>query len=473
MNTDSKTNNNYLIWAAISLLLTSSIFMWLPAINTPYWGDDYSFLLSAKIASESGQPWWSAFWPAIEFKFWRPLSQETWWRFVYDSLGAKAHLAHLANLVLLLFGAASVGVLAYSVAFACKWPQPLATALFAGTFYSGYSLHFLPVHWAAAANSSILVLFTCLTLSAWVVAPFAQKNMRILLLIFVVLFLISALLSKESAALLPILMLLLSFFSGRKATRFPDVLTLMLCVLVIFIWLFLREMFTTDIDPQYDLELSSNVARNIFSLISWVFNIPREALRFIAVEDRAHGIAWAIIVSGPMFLTWILGLIGAKSASFKREFLTAFLFMVVAYIPYLFLAWNSYAYYAAVAVILPTILLAKGATSGKNVILIALLFCVSSWLAVDLSRKLDHPGLIGRAYWAESTLTHLEQIDFSNHLSVAAAENQRFYSIGIAGLAWRLGLPRESISIVSSCKEAQTTCLAITTEGRLEIFESP
>ena len=88
-----------------------------------------------------------------------------------------------------------------------------------------------------------------------------------------------------------------------------------------------------------------------------------------------------------------------------RQWLPALAFPVVAYAPYFPLSWNSYAYYAAVA---------------------SMLLGCSGWLAVVGTRHLDHPGLIGRARWAEATFRQLEQRPIKPPLWVQVQDEHRF-----------------------------------------------
>ena len=96
---------------------------------------------------------------------------------------------------------------------------------------------------------------------------------------------------------------------------------------------------------------------------------------------------------------------------------------------------------------------------------VAALIAVSSWIAVEGTRRLDHPGLIGRARWAEATLQALErQPPPALPLHVSVADEQRFYAIGAWGLAWRLGIPLQSIGIARECPTTGP-CLVIDDQG--------
>ena len=54
---------------AIALLGVAVILMWLPALSTPFWGDDYSYIYGAHATNHSAAAWWSDFWPTYGPKF--------------------------------------------------------------------------------------------------------------------------------------------------------------------------------------------------------------------------------------------------------------------------------------------------------------------------------------------------------------------------------------------------------------------
>lgn len=141
--------------------------------------------------------------------------------------------------------------------------------------------------------------------------------------------------------------------------------------------------------------------------------------------------------------------------------------MIFAYAPYFFLAWNSFAYYAAIAAILPTIVLARGLAGHRRAVIAGGFIGLSSNFAVAGTRWIDHPGLIGRARWAEGSLQSLEGMSVDTPLWVHADDAQRFYAMGVAGLAWRLCLHPRSIHLVDACPKNSEQCLVIEEDGHL------
>ena len=451
---------------AAVVLCGFAALLWLPALWTPFWGDDYFYLHGARAANEAGQPWLQTFWPEHPMKFWRPLSQEAFWRVVEGALGADALLAHGVNLVLHLSAAACVGVFGHALARACVWEQPRAVALLSFSFYVVLALGLLPVHWVAAANSPILVALTALILAAWVSAAQASGAARIALLAAMPALLAAALLSKESAVLTPLLMLATSLFAGARPRR-GEVVAWLACLVLALAWLALRRQVTENDAAQYELVFGAGMLRNAASLGAWLLNVPREALRMIATGELLAGAAWAAAVALPVMAAWLLALRGGGRLE-PRQWGVLVLFVGLAYAPYFPLAWNSYAYYAAVAAILPTVALARCLQGRGVAVVAAVLVGASSLVAVEGTRRLDHPGLIGRAHWAEATLRELERSPPAAPLSVQVEDGQRFYAIGANGLAWRLGLKPEEVRMVDACL-AVGACLQVRADGSWQL----
>lgn len=451
------------------LLGASVLLMWLAALRTPFWGDDYLYIYIAHATNATSAPWWSDFVPSSFPRFWRPLSQEGYWRLIDALLHDKAFATHVVSLGLHLLASAGVALLALVITRACKWPAPKSTAALAGTVYAGLGMHLLPVHWAAAANNSFLTLFTTLSLAAWIVAAETKGLRRVLLLVSIPLTLTLALLSKESAALTVVLMVILRVFTGQLRVGKGEVATILACTAVTAIWLVLRAHFTIHVDSAYELALGTNVIRNAVAFVAWLSGVPREAVRMAATGDRLRALAWIAITALPMLAASAMAFWQGRSLLRPRQWLSIAFFAGAAYGPYFLLSWNSYAYYAAIAAILPAIALARCAIGNPRLPVILALVACSSWAAVEGTRQLDHPGLIGRARWAERILGDLEQQRVGSPLWVAVHDSHRFYALGQYGLAWRLKLPVDSIRVVGSCPAAARWCLKIDDDGSWDL----
>lgn len=461
----STKNTTWMAWAAITALAISTVLMWLPALHVPFWGDDYVFLLQARTSHLSTAPWWSDFWPASPVKFWRPLSQEGYWRAMFACFHGSSTAMHAASLALHALASAGVGMLAFAVARACQWEQARLTAFFAGVTYATLAMHMLPVHWASAANNSMLTLFTALGLAAWISSLGARGICRILLLATIPAWQILALLTKESAVLTPLLMIVVGLFTGRSQWRRGNVLVFLACVAIIVAWLFLDARFTAGTDKVYTLTLGINTLRNGAAFVAWMLNVPREALRMALIGDAATALAWMIITALTMAAAWLVALWQGHRLLSPYQWLTAAAFAVLAYGPYFLFSWNSYAYYAAISAILPVITLAGLCTHAGKSWLVVLLVAVSSWVAVAGTRHVDRPGLIARANWGENLLQQLEKQPVGTPLRVVTSDDRRFYAVGKAGLAWRLGIAPHAIHLVRQCPAHARHCLVIEPDG--------
>jgi hypothetical protein len=331
--------------------------------------------------------------------------------------------------------------------------------------YGVLALNLLPVHWVAAVNSSVLVIFTSLILAAWMASYTAtRRDTRFALLASIPALFALALLSKESAVLTPVLMAGFALFA-RVPWRRAHFLALAACLLMLAVWLVLRAQVTAPVAAQYTYAFGGNLIRNPGSLVAWLLNVPREALRMLATGDVLPALGWIAAVALPLAVALLLALRGQLARLQPRQWLLALIFPAVAYAPYLPLSWNSYAYYAAVSSILPVVVLARLLQGRRVAIFATLLVGLSSWLSVAGTRHLDHPGLIGRARWAEATFRHLQAQPITKPLWVKVEDEHRFYAMGPYGLAWRLGVPLSAIHRVDACPPSEGTCLVVRNDG--------
>jgi hypothetical protein len=448
-------------WITASCLAMAALALWLPALSTPFWGDDYLFLQDAFRARLTHEPWWSPFWPDSRYQFWRPLGHETYWRFVEGVLGSDPWAAHLLSLGLWLGGCVCVGLAGANLARAQRWEGAMATGALAAAIYAVLALHFTPIHWTSSADSLLIVLLTALALAAWTASPMSTPRVRAMLCTSIPALQLLALFSKESAVVIPLLMLCMSALAGpRCRPGRPEIAAWAACVALIVAWLVVRGRFVFPAPPQYALAIEDNVLRNIASFAAWSLNVPREALRMVILGPRMEGLLWAFAAALPMAA--VVGMAGwtlsKRISPVQGAALAAF--ALVGYAPYFFLRWQSYEYYAQVAAILPAVLLARAAMLSKGTSAALALLVLSSFIAVEGSRWVAYPGLIGRARTGEEQLARLVASEILEPavpevpapLFISVSNPHRFYAIGTAGLAWRLAGHHSDIAIVDGCR---------------------
>src|SRR5258706_8358980 len=367
MRSDIRPADARRLWIAATCLAVAALLLWLPALSTPFWGDDYLFLEDAFRARLEHEPWWTPFWPDSRYQFWRPLGHETYWRFVEGVLGSDPWAAHLVSLSLWLLGCLSVGLVGASLARGLRWEGAWPRGALAAAIYAGRALHFTPIHWTSSGDSLLIVLFTALALAAWTASPMSTPRVRALLSVSIPALQLLALFSKESAAVIPLLMLCMSVLTGpRCKPGRPEVMAWVACVALIVAWLVVGRRFVFPLPPQYALAIEGNVLRNIASLAAWTLNVPREALRMAILGPRVEGLLWAFAAALPMAaLVWMAGCTLSKRMSPVQGTALA-AFALVGYGPYFLLSWQSYEYYAQVAAILPAGVLARAAMLSKR-----------------------------------------------------------------------------------------------------------
>ena len=470
-NNRSHSSNAWLL--AVGLFLFS-LFLWWPSLYTPWWGDDYGVLQTAKAARIRDEPWWQVFLPESHWGFWRPLSIDTYWRFVEETLHANSVLAHAANFALWFIASLSVGLCACQLAKRVNYNSPWLLAAITTSIYGLSSIHFLSLHWVSAANSSFIVIFTALSIACWIAAPACNKYTRILLCCCIPLLQLLALFSKESSILIPFLLLMFSLyvFDYSKPGKY-ELFALAGSVIICCIWYLCLKMFTESRDQAYDLVFEVNIIRNVFSLGAWFLNIPREALRMIATDAKFIGCIWAAASAAPMLGFFYFTVQQLLNVLSRHQIAAAILFVLIAYFPYFLLSSQSYEYYAAIAFIFPSILLSQGLLLTQRPMLVAGLFCISSYVAVQGSREVGYPGLIGRAHWAEQQFAYLKTQDLTVPLIVRVENKHQFYAIGIAGLSWRLGIEEKDILLLDTCLQNSEKWLVQKQDGNFRWENCP
>lgn len=456
---------------ACLLPLVASIFMWLPAINIPFWQDDYFYIYNAKNAVLAGDPFWISLWPkdAPSSWNWRPLSQEMYWRFVVEVLDADSKLAHMFNILLLYMAAFFFGQFAYIYSKLAKWPEPTWVALLCSGLYAIAQFNFLPVYWVSAANGSILSALTFLALSTFLRFQQAEsvKNGALLGLLLFAISTIS-LLVKESAILMPCLCFLVWVSLGFRWRYGGLSLGLLLSFFVTAaIWWVLRSSFVLPTPPEYGLQFSMNVIRNLVAQIAWIINVPRESIRLLTIGQFGLASLWILFTAAPV-LTAVLYVRTSSHGLFGIRILsTAIFFAVVAYAPYYFLAWNSYEYYVAISTTLLLVLLSRGIVATPMPLIPVLLAVVSSFFGVIGNQLVDYPALIARAEWGEMTLVALEKASVKLPITVNVLDEHRFGAIRQDGLALRLKVPLDQIRFSDKCGVESLQMLVVDIAGKV------
>lgn len=461
------------IYYSLAGFIVFALILWFPALFMPWWGDDYLFLWQAREARLQGASWFAPFVSESITGFWRPLSMDTPWRFIEGALNGNVLLAHIFSALLWFMSLLTVAYLARCIAQVMRWQQVNLQALLAAAFYGASAVNFLVLHWVSAINSSILVFFMALPMSLWVLMPSVNLRTKWLFCMLLPALQLAALFSKESAILLPALLLALSaFLYGHQRYGKCEIIALLLCMLVCVIWFYCYRQIIPKANSAYSMLLGANLLKNTVALFGWLMNIPREAVRMVLLGNVTAGALWALAAAVPMALCVALAVQGVRKYISLWQWLAVIAFCGFAYAPYFLLSKQSYEYYAAIVLILPAILLAKGLLQSKALHWALLCCATSSLVAIQGSRMADYPGVIGRAFWAERQIDYLAQ-DIANNtlpnpLVVNIVNHHQYAALGGKGLMWRLGIPEQQIILADACVAGVERMLQQNTVGDFE-----
>jgi hypothetical protein len=437
------------ITALVILFVLINSALWFPAIFTPFWGDDYYFLSQAREARLGKTSWLIPFISESSTGFWRPLSMDVAWRVIENYLDGNPIWAHIFSFKMWFISVICFYLLAFNVSKALNWDKPRITSLIASCLYSFSAVHILVLHWVSAINSSFLTISICLTLTLWVVFINSKKN-RFILCILIPTMQLFALFCKELAVLLPGLMLCISLFINRKLTS-TQMFTWMACIVICIVWFYFFKQFTHSRHSSYEIEFGFNIIQNSVGLAAWMLNIPREAIRMFVSGQFLNATIWLIPILTLMYIFLHFGISGIRKFLSKFQLVAIVGFVFFGYGPYFVLSSQSYEYYAAVAIILPIIVIARGLLFNNRVYLGLLVFATASFVSIQGSRMLDYPSLIGRAYWAEAQFTWLKSQQIGTPLIVHLNNQHQFYAMGLKGLAWQLNIPEHNIILSDKC----------------------
>ncbi len=430
---------------------------WVHALWVPLWQDDFHLLLVAREAREAGEAWWSVFWPAQKSIFWRPLSEGIYWRFIDGVLAADPVAAHAMNLLFLVAAALAVGWLVADFVPMIAPDIDPRQAFLAGAFLYGiHAAHLLPAVWVTAVHSSMVALFSALTLRFWVAALRDQPVHLSLGLLAVPLLLVLALFSKENGILvLPLSALLTALVWRRWRPTRTAWAVAAASLLLALAWLRLRQEMVVPPQGAYEMALGTNSLRNLASMALFFFNVPRESLRFMLEQQSAGAALWAVACASLQAAAIWFAVVAQPALGLKGATAVA-AFFLIAGAPYLLFAWNSYAYYITLGLIVWPLVAARVPWSGKRARIALAAALLSSGLSVAGNYLLDYPALIARAEWAERQLALIrEQFPSvaeearARGVDVVVDDHHRFMAVGAAGLALALDLPRESFRVIA------------------------
>ncbi len=304
-------------------------------------------------------------------------------------------------------------------------------------------------------KNSLLILFSALAIRLWLMTWNDGGGKGIVAGLGALGCLALALLSKESAAMTPLAeLLLVTWLWPRRKPSSRACAVFLLSLGLLGAWWLVHRLVTLPPPPPYQLKLGANVARNACALTLFLWNVPREAMRFMLQQKSLAAGAWAAASLLLQIIGCWLWFRGSADRIRPRDFAAMGVLVVIGLAPYLFLAWNCYEYYTSVALLAYAILAGLAARQSRRTWAALLLLLASSAIATWGNFCLDYPALVARARWGQRQLAILQSQQASDPaafqlpLRVILNSPEKFQSFGVDGLAFTLNLRTKDIRLL-------------------------
>ena len=164
-------------------------------------------------------------------------------------------------------------------------------------------------------------------------------------------------------------------------------------------------------------------------------------------------------------------------ASLSRKSLTILAaFAAVGLAPYLFLGWNCYEYCTSLAVVAYALLLGLTARNTRTTWRAALLLLIAAEVSTLGNHFLGCPAVVARAHWAQRQLDHVRPqreahpASLAGPIYVVAADENKFASFGVPGLAYTLGLRLEDVRLLDTGEAPPGGGLALVVPPKGDVY---
>jgi hypothetical protein len=401
-----------LIFRALAGGLCAALF-WLPFADTALFQDDLGFLYIARqqIASRSWSAWLTQ--TSGQSTFWRPLSVGLHWLFSATALGGSPWSLHLWNLLVLALASAIAGLVAVRVVASSSWEvkHTSPSAFWSAFLFGIHGCWLLPAVWACAVQETYAILFSGLALLSWaaVLSFSSLPGFRTWVSgILCIIFYAAALMSKEGSIVLPFLAWIVIRPKAMGLMAINSVTSTIVCIFVVTgAWIgFHTHLTYVPDDSPYAPALGLNVVRNAGLLISFLCNLPREAITVWLVSRSGWVLTWGIGCCALQMFA-IIGMIRSVVPWHVLRTKVS-LWILIALLPYFFLKSQCYPYYACMALLAYPWLIAKAWTQDRRRFYMFAGAAIGSSVVLTIGEGLlPAPAPLARANWSKYALEDL------------------------------------------------------------------
>lgn len=315
---------------AVGIIFVFSLINYIPALWIFLSHDDFFWLrVSNPKSLWEFASFFNPFVSANGFGFYRPLSSQTYFYLgiLFDKSPFVLHLISLLAFFLLV-------LIVYKLSLEILKNDK--AALFSAVFYATSSVNLVKIYWPAIFQETCVNIFL---LGSTLL--FMRRRYGLSLLTFVM-----ALMSKESAVILPGLLILVSGRQIFKSLR-PFLFSILILGIYLYAHFFHYGVVSGD---SYIWSFSPKVINTAFWYGLWSFNIPESLVDFIGpgFHMNPNLLKYFALDLIPVSLM-SLGLIWATVVLIWRRGVEKFLFLgllwfLVALSPVIFLPWHKQSY---------------------------------------------------------------------------------------------------------------------------------
>lgn len=201
-----KVQRVHKIILAISLLVVVTSVVYMPSLKNGFVWDDEDYIVTNKMVQELSLPNMKKIFTTFFFGNYHPFTLLSY-ALEYRFFGPDPPAYHATNLIIHLMNCVLVFLLIYMLS------DSIIVSCFVGLLFAIHPLHVESVTWISGRKDVLYALFFLASMISYV--SFLKEQKRLYYCLSLLLFVLS-LLSKSMAVTLPLVLILLDYFSGRK-----------------------------------------------------------------------------------------------------------------------------------------------------------------------------------------------------------------------------------------------------------------
>lgn len=285
----------------ILLVLLAQLILFSSGFSTYFHQDDF---IDLWLSQNWGQvvKAFNIFSPAADFQFYRPISVQLYFFINKTLFGWNVFGYHVITMLVLFTASILVYILAKRI-FKNK-----TIALLSMVFFALNPTHFAAANSAAYAHETLLVVFA--VASVYLLDSFSEKG-KIKYLLFGFLFFICALATKETAVVIPGLLVLVSYYRTRKLIDRRVILIALISIVILGVYMFSHiKFYGMPVNSSYKIILGKPTLAISSWYYIWALGAPNFLIDFVGSKFSLTQTFWLVTeLNGVAFITIFITLL--------------------------------------------------------------------------------------------------------------------------------------------------------------------